>query len=721
MMGSLSRAQFLVILSLLGATARFAHAAEDLPSELDLFKLDEEVRETVTSITKTKQERREAPSVVSVITREEIRARGYRSVADVLRATAGFHVIDDMVLPDAGIRGAHGGPNGASRLIKVMIDGQPVDFRPTTGTAIGIELIPIEIVERIEIIRGPVSALYGADAFLGVVSILTRKGGDVGAFGTSLRAGGMQVDIDGSPRPQVGATVFGGTQEGDLEILAAASYDRVFRSGLALPDSSPDTDGYQFDPYSAADHAEPRSFYGRVGLDAGAKGRFRLSGGLWNTEADAEWIDTAVENGRDLALTHGTHVSLRNRHIKLEWNRPVRAVEVTASAAYAEGDVGPGDRIDVRNDELVRVRRLSYQSVDLGAEGRYQPTRRFSLVAGVDYTADFESPQTTYSLYTAPPPGSPFDPGDLVRISPPPPDRTLSNVGAYGQVIYHPIDRLGITVGGRIDRHSLYDLVPSGRLGVVYLPGQALYGKLLIGTSFKAPTDDQLFGQPVYEGALAGNSLLKEQRATTAEMVVGWDKAGSVALSASAFFTRIDDKVEFVPTGTALTADNIGRLDTMGVELEGKLTRRRLGRRVDLGVWGNLSLVKIDKQADVMVATVLSESYPTLLANAGVDAAMARWHLRADAEVNLVGAAPQSGSNLLIATRNGVEAGDLDAYVLLAVTVSSMNWKPIAGKETIVTARATNLLDARYAQPGIGGNNIPGYGRAWWVQLTQQF
>src|SRR5262245_34854111 len=133
---------------LLLATA--AAGSEDTSSELDLFRLDAEVRETVTTITKTKQELREAPSVVSVVTREEIRARGYRSIAEILAATAGFHVIDDLVLPDAGIRGAHAGIGGASRLIKVMIDGLAVDFRPTTGNTLGPELIPIEIVERVE-------------------------------------------------------------------------------------------------------------------------------------------------------------------------------------------------------------------------------------------------------------------------------------------------------------------------------------------------------------------------------------------------------------------------------------------------------------------------------------------------------------------------------------------------------------------------------------------
>jgi outer membrane receptor protein involved in Fe transport len=720
MTGSLSRLQPAVFACLLGMTAHFApaYAAEGLPSELDLFKLDEEVRETVTSITKTKQERREAPAVVSVITREEIRARGYRSVADALRGTAGFHVIDDMVMPDAGIRGTHAGPNGASRLIKVMIDGQPVDFRPTTGNAIGIELVPIEIVERIEIIRGPVSALYGADAFLGVVSIITRRGGDLDALGTSLRAGGMQVPRDVDPRAELGVTLFGGKQEGSVELLAAASYDRIVRSGLLLPASSPDAASYAGDPYGADDHAAPRSVYGRVGVDAGARGTFHLSGGMWGIEADGEWVDTAVDAGRNLALTHGTHVSLRNRHIRLDWTRPVSGVDLLASAAYSEGEVGPGDRIDVRNPSLVRVRRLSYRGIDLAAEGRWQRGRGFSIVGGIDYTIDLEKPQATYSRYTAP--AGQFAPGDEILLAPRPDERTFTNFGAYGQLIYYPVDTLGITAGVRVDRHSLYELVPSGRLALVYLPGPSAYAKLLLGTSFKAPSDDQLYAQPTYEGALKGNALLDEQRATTGELVLGYDRPGSFAVSAAGFFTRVEDKVEFLPTGTALEANNVGRLDTMGVEVEGKV-RRRITRAAEVSVWGNVSLVRIDKQIRSVVATTEDEPYPAIMANAGLDAAIPRRKVRIDAELNLVGVTPQTGSNRLIAERLGTEAEDLPAYALVSLAVSSMNWRPIGRKETILSARLTNALDTRYAQPGTGGNNIPGYGRAWWVQLTQQF
>ncbi len=74
-----------------------------------------------------------------------------------------------------GVRGINAGLRAGSRIIKFMINGQPAHFRATSQSFIGSELIAMDLIERIEIIRGPVSALYDANAFVGVVNIITRE------------------------------------------------------------------------------------------------------------------------------------------------------------------------------------------------------------------------------------------------------------------------------------------------------------------------------------------------------------------------------------------------------------------------------------------------------------------------------------------------------------------------------------------------------------------
>ncbi|MHB8875466.1 MAG: TonB-dependent receptor plug domain-containing protein, partial [Myxococcaceae bacterium] len=212
-----------------------APAAESPPAlqaieELDLQEL---LALPIISSAKVEQSVAQAPAVVTVVTEEEIRSRGYTSLAQVLRVVPGLYDVYDQVTHNVGVRGINGGARAAGNGLKVMIDGEPVDFRPTTGNFFGEELIPIEAVKRVEIIRGPASALYGANAFLGVVNVITRSGAE--ADGVKLVGRGT---LNGSRPGGGGAVVIGASTE-RLDLLVAASYLRRDRSGLSLPASSP--------------------------------------------------------------------------------------------------------------------------------------------------------------------------------------------------------------------------------------------------------------------------------------------------------------------------------------------------------------------------------------------------------------------------------------------------------------------------------------------------
>src|SRR5262249_3290874 len=203
--------------------------------------------------------------------------------------------------------------------------------------------------------------------------------------------GGMQ-GRDGW-HPWGGASLFGGTQVENLEVMAAASYDYRDRSGLPLPTSSPSYANYAAYPAlsSQNDIARPWSLYARLSYDAGRFGLLRLSGGLQNTDSKQEWVDNSIVPGANLALTHRTRVDQANRFARLEWSRHLGALELLTSVAYGWGGIGGSDLFDERDALLDRKRDLSYQSVTTVAEARYQPRRAFSLVGGLDYDAEFET------------------------------------------------------------------------------------------------------------------------------------------------------------------------------------------------------------------------------------------------------------------------------------------------------------------------------------------
>jgi hypothetical protein len=201
------------------------------------------------------------PAIVEVVSRQQIEEWGYQSIAEVLSKAVGFYVVDDHILPNVAVRGVSGGLLADSGVIKVLIDGRSVAFRTTAGNWLGPELIPLSAIERIEIVRGPASALYGADAFLGVVNIITRRG--LCLNGTQI-GGGLSFQ---TLQPQaygtnLDATV--GLSRGPLEVLAALRLQSEDRSGLVLPASSP---APEIPSYNARNTvASGLDRYARVGL-----------------------------------------------------------------------------------------------------------------------------------------------------------------------------------------------------------------------------------------------------------------------------------------------------------------------------------------------------------------------------------------------------------------------------------------------------------------------
>jgi iron complex outermembrane receptor protein len=215
-------------------TSSQAVAAGDAPQEsvddLDLVKL---LNVEVSTATKTAETLDDAPAVITVVTREDIERWGYTSLGDVLTHTVGFYLQDDHILPNAAVRGMSGGLGAESGVIKVMIDGRSVAYRTTSGNWLGSELVPLESVAQIEIIRGPASALYGADAFLGVINIITLKPEDLrpvrARFGVGVTRGQIGERFD----------VSSGARFGKLDLLLGAAGENIDRSGLTLPDESP--------------------------------------------------------------------------------------------------------------------------------------------------------------------------------------------------------------------------------------------------------------------------------------------------------------------------------------------------------------------------------------------------------------------------------------------------------------------------------------------------
>jgi outer membrane receptor for ferrienterochelin and colicins len=140
----------------------------------------------------------EVPSSVSIVTANQIALYGYRTLADILRSTRGFYVTNDLNYSYVGARGFLR-PGDYSTRVLLLVNGQRVNDNVYDQANVGLDFgIDAAMFERVEIIRGPASSLYGANALFAIVNVVTRTGAsmngasldaDVGTLGMQLVRG----------------------------------------------------------------------------------------------------------------------------------------------------------------------------------------------------------------------------------------------------------------------------------------------------------------------------------------------------------------------------------------------------------------------------------------------------------------------------------------------------------------------------------------------------
>src|ERR1700736_6135942 len=215
------RALILVILSFLplpNTTPVLAQNKGDTPNLLDM-SLEDLMSIEIDSVygaSGFKQKVTEAPASVTIITSEEIKKFGYKTVADILRNVRGFYVTYDRNYSYLGVRG-YGLPGDYNSRIALLIDGHRLNDAIYAAAPVGPEFpIDIDLIDRVEVIRGPNSSLYVASAFLGVINIITKRGRDLQKVSVA-----GQVASYGSYQGRVS---YGDKFRNGLELLLSGSF-----------------------------------------------------------------------------------------------------------------------------------------------------------------------------------------------------------------------------------------------------------------------------------------------------------------------------------------------------------------------------------------------------------------------------------------------------------------------------------------------------------------
>ena len=174
-------ALLMIVLVVLGPTVSAQSVDPQQPpqselSQLSLEQLADLPIDSVFSASMYMQKVTEAPSSVTIITADEIRGLGHRTLADVLRTVRGFYITYDRNYSYLGVRG-FSRPGDYNARVLLQVDGHRLNDNVFGSALIGTEFpLDVDLIERIEIIRGPSSALYGTNAFFAVINVITRRG-----------------------------------------------------------------------------------------------------------------------------------------------------------------------------------------------------------------------------------------------------------------------------------------------------------------------------------------------------------------------------------------------------------------------------------------------------------------------------------------------------------------------------------------------------------------
>jgi vitamin B12 transporter len=484
------------------------------------------IPETIVTGTRVPTDTVRVPAAITVLTRQEIEERGYQSLAEALTAVPGLHMVQSGGLgqqASAFLRGT------AGRHVRVLLDGVPIEdpSDPNGAFNFGNELLGD--IERIEVVRGPASALYGSGALGGVVNLVTRRpvpGRAFAPFGEL--AGGTQRTL---------RTVLGATGESggfDWMLTGQSLSTRGFNATAPrFATNLSEHDGLRAAAVTARLGVTPIEGTRIEGLLRWRENVFGLD------DIPRDDPNYSADDRRWFAFLRG-----ETRLFDGHWTTGLRLSATQDRRRFVNlPDAGnPASTNDLFRGERVTLDWAN--TVRLGALG---PLADTALAFGATHErerADSASGAPAFRTTV---------------------DATARTNAVHGGLQFRLFDRLDVSAGLRHDAAEDYEGATTWRLGAVLaLPEIATRLRAAGGTAFKAPSLFQRFG--VIGTFFRGNPDLRPERSTAWEAGFETDLAGGAAtISALYFESRIRDLINF--DAAFRTLENVDRARIRGAEL----------------------------------------------------------------------------------------------------------------------------------------------------------
>ncbi len=499
----------------------------------DLLSLDSLLNVRISSVSKYEQTTQEAPASVTIISHEDIQNYGYNDVGELLNAVRDLYISWDRNYTYLGVRG-YGRPTDYNNRVAVMVNGVVLNENLWGGAPVGTELYGLNIdnVERVEVIRGPASALYGNYPMLGMINIVMQTG-------KSLDGAKASVEYGSFGKMQASAA-YAKTTAGGLDINVSTRLGKLDGQRLyyAEYDDSTQNNGI-------ADRIDGSQWWGthaRLGYKGLVLQGFLSSRtvGVPTAAYGATFNDprfVVTDRYGFLASEYARDIGTKSQVFAKAW-----LYQYHDRGAYPYDSADGGDQTDGVNGLWlggeVRLRQ------DISAKNR--------LVVGVDAQRVF---QANYFLNI----------DDTVFYAYPVADSTFA---LFAQDEYQPIKQLSITAGLRFDRLYLGKTALTPRIAVNVFAAKNTTFKLLYGWAFRAPNAYETnIDDPTY---IKGNNGLKPELIRSLELVYEQKLGRHQAIAASLYRQNLLQVIDQVldPIDSLLQYQNVDNYGGYGASVE---------------------------------------------------------------------------------------------------------------------------------------------------------
>jgi outer membrane receptor protein involved in Fe transport len=496
----------------------FAQEEPVLNDSLFNLSLEELMNVEVTVASKNAEKITDAGGVISVITREELDRFGGLTLRDALERVPSLNAIraNFLELYGVAVRGQQVKSNSGHILI--LINGRPIrEILDGSMSGDVFAAFPVDAIERIEVIRGPGSVLYGTNAFSSVINLVTKVSDENNGVVSALMG----------PDGGVGANGQGTINLGDLRISLAGRYLDKSEQSVGLQTNNP------------ADPANPNNYVLNLkdkASSAFADIQYKQLRGTFMQNAHET---THLNNIGNVFQNGGATNKYDRRYGNIGYNLAVTEnwdMDFNTTASYHVFESDPTTSIKRRStDALVEwTNHITLgESAQLVAGALYNYNKGFSTVAG-NVTSDLN--RGALAMYT--------------------------------QIDYWMLENLKLIAGFQANKVEDEDMEVLPRGGVVWYPVPKLSFKALYGQAYRAPT---IYETGVNSPFLLGNTNLKPEEVSSIDFGINY-QGNRFQLGVNYFNNKQTNIINFttIPNTTRLTYDNLSEISFQGIEFEAK-------------------------------------------------------------------------------------------------------------------------------------------------------